>query len=66
MVVILRPRGKDEVGERDGEYRHAEEEGVDDPLRLFFGLSLARRKCHPFTHDASARLVFFHVAVPWP
>jgi hypothetical protein len=37
-MVILRPRGKDKVGKCDGEYRQAEEESVDDPLHLFFGL----------------------------
>jgi len=44
IVVVLCPRGEDEVGERDGEYRHAEEESVGDPLHLFFGLSLILRK----------------------
>ena len=58
MVVILRPCGKNEEGERDGEYCHPEEEGVDDTLRLLFSPSLAGRKRHPFAHDVSARRVF--------
>jgi hypothetical protein len=61
-MVILRPRGKDEVGECDGKYRQAEEESVDDPLYPFFGLSLIRRRRHPSANDCSARLVCFHVA----
>jgi hypothetical protein len=28
MVAILGPRGEDEVREREGEYRHAEEESM--------------------------------------
>jgi hypothetical protein len=28
---------------------------------LFFGVSLVRRKRHPFANDFSARLVVFHV-----
>jgi hypothetical protein len=61
-MVILRPRGKDEVGECDAEYRQAEEESVDDPLYPFFGLSLIHRRRHPSANDCSARLVCFHVA----
>jgi hypothetical protein len=44
------------------EYRHAEGESVDDPLRLFFGLSRIFRKRHPFANDFSAHFVFIHVA----
>lgn len=64
MGVILRPRGQNEIGERNGEYRHAEEEDVDDPLRLLFAPVLVRRKCHPFWHDVSARRVFSHLGGP--
>jgi hypothetical protein len=44
------------------EYRHAEGESVDDPLRRFFGLSRIFRKRHPFANDFSAHFVFIHVA----
>jgi len=62
IVVILRPRVEHEVGECDGEYRYAEEESIDDPLHLFFGLSLVRRKPHQSGNDFSACLVRFHLA----
>jgi len=39
MVVILCPRGEDEIREREGEYRHAEEESIGDPLHGIFGLT---------------------------
>src|SRR6266487_3550509 len=64
IVRILRPRGEDEVGESDGEYRLAEEESIDAPLHLFFGLSPILRNRHPCANDFSACLVCFHVAVP--
>ena len=60
----LRPHREDEVGKCNGEYRDAEEESVDDPLHLFFGLSLILRRRHPSANDFSARLVCFHVAGP--
>ena len=60
-MVILRPRGKDEVGKCDGEYRQAEEESVHDPLHLFF-VSRLRRRRHPSANECSTRLVCFHVA----
>lgn len=41
MVVILGPRGEDEIREREGEYRHAEEESIGDPLHVVFGLTLS-------------------------
>jgi len=66
QMEILRLRRKDEVGECDGEYRHAEEESVDDPLHLLFGLSLIRRRRYPSANDCSARLVCFHVAGSLP
>ena len=59
---LVRPRGEDEEGERDGEYRHAEEESIGDPLRVVFGLSPILRRSRPFAHDVSAQPVFFHVA----
>jgi hypothetical protein len=62
MVVILCPRGEDEVREREGEYRHAEEEGIGDALHVVFGLPLILRRSHPLANDVSAQPVFFHVA----
>jgi hypothetical protein len=62
MVVILGPRGEDEVREREGEYRHAEEESICDPLHAVFGLPPVLRRSHPIAHDVSAQPVFFHVA----
>jgi hypothetical protein len=57
-VLILHRRGEDKIGESDREYRHAEEENVDDPLRLFVCLSFR----HPLTNDFSPRVAGFHVA----
>src|SRR2546421_11270373 len=65
-MLILRLRRKDKVGECDGEYRHAEEESVGDPLPLLFGLALIRRSRHPSANDCSAHLVCFHVACSSP
>jgi hypothetical protein len=48
MLVILGPRGEDEVREREGEYRYAEEESIGDPLRVVFGLPV------PLTLQAAA------------
>src|SRR5215831_15733916 len=62
MVVILCPRGEDEVREREGEYRHAEEESIGDPLHVVFALPLILRRSRPFTHDVSEQPVFLHVA----
>ena len=62
IVRILHPLGEDEVGESDGEYRHPEEESIDAPLHLFFGLSPILRNRHPCANDFSACLVCFHVA----
>jgi hypothetical protein len=62
MVVTLCPRGENEVREREGEYRHAEEERIGDPLHGVFGLSLILGRRHPFAHDVSAQAVFLHVA----
>jgi hypothetical protein len=62
MVAILCPRGEDEVREREGEYRHADEERIGDPLLGIFGLPLILRRSHPFAHDVSAQPVLLHVA----
>jgi len=62
MVVILCPRGKDEIREREGEYRHAEEERIGDPLHVVFGLPLILRRSRPFANDVSEQPVFLHVA----
>jgi hypothetical protein len=62
MVVILCPRGEDEIREREGEYRHAEEESIGDPLHGIFGLTPILLRSHPFAHDVSAQPVFLHVA----
>jgi hypothetical protein len=62
MMVILCPRGENEVREREGEYRHAEEERIGDPLHVVFGLPLILRSRHPFAHDVPAQAVFLHVA----
>jgi hypothetical protein len=61
MVAILCPRGEDEVREREGEYRHAEEESIGDPLHGV-GLPLILSRRHPFAHDVSAQPVLLHVA----
>jgi len=53
----VRPRGEDEEGERDGEYRHAEEEGIGDPLDVVFSLPLILRRSHPFANHVSAQPV---------
>jgi len=66
QTVILRLRRKDQVGEGYGEYRHAEEESVGDPLHLFFGRSLIRRRRQPSADDRWARRVRFHVAGSLP
>jgi hypothetical protein len=60
MVPILCPCGEDEIREREGEYRHAEEERIGDPLQVF-GLPLILRRRHPFAHDVAAQPVFLHV-----
>jgi hypothetical protein len=60
-LLILRPRGEDEIGERDREYRHAKEESVDNPLRLFVCLSFLLRKRDPST-NAFWHVADFHVA----
>ena len=62
MVVVLCPRGEDEVRECEGEYRHAEEERIGDPLHVVFGLPLILRRSHPSANDVSALPVFLHVA----
>ena len=62
MVVILCPRGEDEVRERKGEYRHAEEESIGDPLHVVFALPLILRRSRPFANDVSEQPVFLHVA----
>ena len=62
MVVILCPRGEDEVRERKGEYRHAEEESIGDPLHVVFGLPFILRRSRPFANDVSEQPVFLHVA----
>src|SRR5215469_9158240 len=62
MVAILGPRGEDEVREREGEYRHAEEECIGDPLHGVFGLTPILRRSHPFAHDVAAQPVVLHVA----
>src|SRR6516162_9504481 len=61
-VVILCPRGEDEIREREGEYRHAEEESIGDPLHVVFELPPILRGSHPFAHDVLAQPVFLHVA----
>ena len=62
MVVILCSRGEDEVREREGEYRHAEEESIGDPLRVVFALPPILRRSRPFAHDVAAQPVFLNVA----
>src|SRR5262249_61038431 len=62
MVVILCPRGEDEVRERKGEYGHAEEESIGDPLNVVFALPVILRRSRPFAHDVSEQPVFLHVA----
>src|SRR5262249_56055445 len=61
MVVILCPRGEDEVRERKGEYRHAEEESIGDPLHVVFALPLILRRSRPFAHDVSDHPVLLHL-----
>ena len=66
QMATLRLRRKDEVGERDGENRHADEESVCDPLHLLFALSPICRRCQPSMNDRWERLVYFHVAGSLP
>ena len=62
QMATLRLRRNDEVGERDGEYRHADEESVCDPLHALFGLSPICRRRQPSANDRGERLVYFHIA----